>query len=106
MSEATYFSLFVVVWLGAVAYLFSVWKLAQSLRLLKSQGRAQEAPDIHFNLPHAIPGFIWLVTGRYAKLGDEAVTRWLTIARILLGLFFPMMLVLFGIAATGTVGRS
>jgi len=100
MPETTFFAFFAVVWLGAMAYLFSIWKLAQNVRQLKSLGRAQEAPDIIFSLPHAIPGFIWLITGRYAKLGDESVTRWSTIARVLLALMFPMILVLFGVAAT------
>lgn len=105
MPESVFFPIFMTVWLVAMTYVFSVWRLAQNVRQLRAQGRAQEAPEIHFNLPHAIPGFIWLITGRYAKLGDEAVTRWSIIARVLFFVSFPMILGLFVSVAAGFISR-
>lgn len=78
-----------------VLYLLCVLKLRQSLLDLKRRGRALEAPEIQFSAP-GFPGVIWLLTGRYATLGDEAVTRWSTSARTLLLLMLPLYVALFG----------
>ena len=103
MSQPMFMAAFFVVWVGALAYVVSVWRLAQAVRRMKADGRGKEAPDIVFNLPDGIPGLVWLVTGRYPGLGDPAVTRWAQLARLLLFIVFPMMLAIFAITATAVL---
>ena len=99
MPQSTFIAVFLFVWVCALAYVLSVLRLAHAVRKLKAEGRGKEAPNIIFNLPDAIPGLVWLVTGRYASLGDPRVTRWAQLARLLLFIVLPMMLAVFAIAA-------
>ncbi|MBI2260810.1 MAG: hypothetical protein HYU62_04010 [Caulobacterales bacterium] len=99
MSEATFVKVFIFVWFCAMAYAFSALKLAMRVRHLKRRGEAADAPDV-FHPFDGVRGIVWLLTGRYAGLNDEAVTRWAGIARVLFILVFPMILALFAIAGT------
>ncbi|MEQ1780398.1 MAG: hypothetical protein ABMA14_03500 [Hyphomonadaceae bacterium] len=100
MSQPMFMAAFFVVWVCALVYVVSVWRLAQAVRRMKADGSGKDAPDIIFNLPGGVPGLVWLVMGRYPSLGDPGVTRWAQLARLLLFIVFPMMLALFAIAAT------
>ena len=91
LPQPVFMALFGGAFICAAIYLRCVMKLSQNLRDLKRRGRALEAPDIHFSVA-GVAGLIWLITGRYATLGDEAVTRWSTAARILLFLYIPVFL--------------
>lgn len=99
MSEATFIKLFIGVWLCAVAYALSALRLALRVRHLKQQGMAAGAPEV-FHPLDGVRGLVWLLTGRYAGLNDPIATRWAGIARVLFILAFPMILILFAIAAS------
>jgi hypothetical protein len=100
MPQATIIAVFLFVWVCALAYVLSVLRLAHAMRQLKAEGRGKEAPNIIFNLPDAIPGLVWVVTGRYASLGDPRVTRRAQLARLPLFIVLPMVLAVVAIAAT------
>ena len=103
MSQATFIALFMVVWLFLLAYVLSVLKFALRVRHLKRQGRAQDAPAILVMPVEGVRGVFWMLTGRYASLGDDVVTRWSGIARVLFFVALPMMLAVFAIVASGIV---
>jgi hypothetical protein len=100
MSPATFTLVFLFVWLCTLAYVLSVVRMALRVRQLKREGRAQDAPGILFMPFEGIRGIAWLLTGRYSELGDDVVTRWSRIARLLFFLVLPMILALFVVAAT------
>ncbi len=100
MLEATFIGAFFLVWLFALAYVLSVLRLALRVRQLRREGRALRAPD-SLEMPlGAMAGVGWLVTGRYAELGDAFVPRWSKIGRLLFLLVLPMILAIFAIAAS------
>lgn len=108
MPQSTFTVVFAVVWVGAAAYVLSVLKLSSRLQQLKREGRALDAPGLPFGIDLARPfdafrSIGWIVTGRYAKLGDEAAARWAGIARILFFLVAPMMLAMFAAVLTGVL---
>ena len=94
IPEPVFMAVFAGAFIVSGVYLFCVFRLGENLRDLKRRGRALDAPDIHFSAA-GVSGVIWLVTGRYARVGDEAVTRWSSFARILLFLYFPVFLLIF-----------
>ena len=106
MSESTFYFLFGVTWLMAMAYALSAHRLLARVRRLKEEGRAADAPD-PFTNPLAIFGYLgWLVTGRYAELGDEIAVRWAGIARILFVVALPLILAVFVVVLTQAGGWS
>ena len=96
MTQAMSTWSFLVIWLFVAAYVFSVVRLASLVGQLKQQGRALDAPDF-FERKYGggIKALTWLVAGRYATLGDERVTRWSGVARLLLLLATPMVVAMF-----------
>jgi len=100
MSETTFYILFGVTWLVAMAYGLSAFRLLLRVRGLKAEGKAREAPDPLIN-PLELFGYLgWLLGGRYAELNDEVVTRWAGIARLLFIVAAPLMLIVFAVAFT------
>ncbi len=100
MSLQTFMILFGVTWVIAMAYSLSAVRLMWRVRTLKKDGRATAAPDPLTNSLEVF-GFIgWLLGGRYPELGDEIVTRWAGIARVLFIIAAPMILAVFAIALT------
>lgn len=95
VPEPVFMAVFAATFVATAVYLLCVMKLAGNLRDLKRRGKALDAPDIQYSAG-GVSGVIWLITGRYAKLGDDAVTHWSNLARILLFLIFPVFLFMFG----------
>jgi hypothetical protein len=92
--------LFGVAWLFAAAYALSAFRLLTLVRRLKEQGRAGDAPDPLRRSMEVFSYLAWLVTGRYAELGDDAVRAWARIARVLFIIAAPLILAVFAIAFT------
>ena len=100
MSESTFFVLFGVTWVAAMAYGLSAWRLLVRIRGLKAEGKAGEAPDPLTN-PLELFGYLgWLLGGRYGELNDEIASRWAGIARVLFILAAPLLLVVFAVGFT------
>jgi hypothetical protein len=95
VPEPIFMALFAGAMVGVAAYLLCVVKLGRNLRDMKRRGLAPDAPDILFSF-EGVPAIVWLITGRYARLGDEAVTFWSTLARILLLVLVPFYVLMFG----------
>ena len=100
MSETTFFILFGVTWVVAMAYGLSAFRLLLRIRSLKAEGKAAAAPDPLTN-PLKLFGYLgWLLGGRYAELNDDVVARWAGIARVLFIAAAPLILVVFAVAFT------
>lgn len=103
MSATTFYFVFGATWIVAMAYGLSAFRLLWIVRRLKQNGKAGEAPDPLTN-PFEVFGYLgWLLTGRYAELGDDAVTRWAGVARALFVVALPMILIVFVVAGAGAV---
>ena len=100
MSESSFFIVFGVAWLLGMAYGLSAFRLLLRVRRLKAEGRAEEAPDPMANAVEVFGYLGWLLTGRYAEVGDPIVTRWALFARVLFLLAAPAILVLFVLAGS------
>jgi len=104
MSETSFFILFGVAWVAGMAYGLSAWRLLARVGRLKAEGKAAGAPD-PFTNPLDVFGYLnWLLTGRYAELGDEVATRWAGIARPLFIVAAPLILTLFAVVPTQAGG--
>lgn len=100
MSETSFYILFGVTWVAAMAYGLSAFRLLFRVRRLKAEGRAVEAPDPLTN-PLDLFGYLgWLLGGRYAGLNDDIATRWAGMARVLFFIAAPLILVVFAVALT------
>ncbi len=98
MSEKNFFILFCVTWVAAMAYALSAFRLLIRVRELNGSGAAGEAPNPMAN-PLELFGYLgWLMTGRYAQLNDQIVTRWAGIARALFIVALPLILITFAVA--------
>lgn len=98
MSETSFFILFGVAWVAAMAYGLSAWRLLARVQRLKAEGKAAEAPDPFTNPLEVFSYLGWLLGGRYAELDDEVANRWAGIARVLFIVALPLILVLFALA--------
>lgn len=100
MSEETFFILFGVTWVAAMAYGLSAWRLLLRIKSLKREGKAPEAPDPLTN-PLELFGYLgWLLGGRYGELNDDVVSRWAGIARVLFIVAAPLLAATFAVAFT------
>lgn len=100
MSEATFYVLFGVTWVAAMAYALSAFRLLARVRHLKAGGRATGAPDPFTNPLEVFAYLGWLLTGRYAELEDDIVRRWAGIARVLFVVAAPLILAVFAVVLT------
>lgn len=98
-----FIAVFMVVWLCAVAYAGGVVMLALRVRQLKKQGQALQAPDILHAPVEMMRGVGWLLTNRYASLGDAVATRWSGVARVLFLLALPAMLAFLVLVGLGVI---
>jgi hypothetical protein len=106
MSGKTFFILFGVTWILAMAYGVSAWRLLARVQHLKSEGKAPEAPDPLTN-PLELFGYLgWLLGGRYGELDDAAASRWAAIAQPLFIVAAPLLLAVFAMALTQSGGWS
>ena len=95
-----FYLLFGAAWLAGLAYGLSAWRLLARVQRLRAEGLAGEAPD-PFTNPLEVFGYLaWLLGGRYAELGDEAATRWATVARALFVIVLPLFLAVIVVVAT------
>ena len=107
MSETSFFILFGVTWVTAMAYGLSAWRLLARVQRLKTEGKAGEAPDPLTN-PAELFGYLgWLLGGRYAELNDDVASRWAGIARPLFIVAAPLLIAVFALALTqpGLMGQ-
>lgn len=106
MSEETFFILFGVTWVFAMAYGLSAWRLLARVQRLKAEGKAGEAPDPLTN-PLELFGYLgWLLGDRYGELNDDIVSRWAGIARVLFIVAMPLLVTVFAVALTQSGGWS
>lgn len=98
MSETNFFILFGVTWVAAMAYALSAFRLLLRVRQLNEAGAAGEAPDPMANPLELFSYLGWLLTGRYAGMNDEIVTRWAGVARALFIVALPLILITFAVA--------
>lgn len=90
MSFFTRPEVFMAVFLITLAYVLSVARLELAVRAMKRQGKLPDAPRL-FHAPGGFSGIVWLLGGRFERLGEEGVARWARIARILFWISAPLV---------------
>lgn len=100
MPANVFMGLFGVTWLTAMAYIGSLLLLALRVRALKREGKAADAPVPLLEQADMLRSLGWLLTGRYAELGDDGVTLRANAARVLFVVAGVLILTVFVIVLT------